>query len=189
MNRTLKKKVVVSGSLKNTIYVVRHGLINKHMLRESKQSPIQAELGESPPLPEQRAGMVCGVRTAELKSICTSTKHAPKHMHRHTSDCVLLGNRSHKISLKQNEQKKVLHSSATYVYNMRMNKKPQTSERKPMNKKPINLTLHPRLVERARPVAESQGLSLSSWIGLLIYNALAEYHKANPKKGARTNER
>lgn len=58
-----------------------------------------------------------------------------------------------------------------------------------MNKKPINLTLHPRLVERARPVAESHGLSLSSWIGLLIYNALAEYHKASePKKGERTNE-
>lgn len=51
--------------------------------------------------------------------------------------------------------------------------------KKPMNKKPINLTLHPRLVERARPVADSQGLSLSSWIGLLIYNALAEYHKAS----------
>ena len=51
-----------------------------------------------------------------------------------------------------------------------------------MNKKPLNITLHPRLVERARPVAESQGLSLSSWIGLLIYNALAEYHKASATK-------
>lgn len=108
------------------------------------------------------------MRTAELK---------------HSS----LGNRSHKNSLKRNEQKKVLHSSAIYAYNMRMNKKPQTSERKPMNKKPLNITLHPKLVERARPVAKSQGLSLSSWIGLLIYNALAEYHKASATKERSNN--
>lgn len=53
-----------------------------------------------------------------------------------------------------------------------------------MNKKPINLTLHPKLVERGRLVAESHGLSLSSWIGLLIHNALYNTPKpAQPKKG------
>lgn len=42
-----------------------------------KPSPMKPEVSESPPLPEQRAGMVCGVRTAELKYVCKVKNPAP----------------------------------------------------------------------------------------------------------------